>query len=736
MGGNTAIDLEYGIMNGDSGSPIYLDKGGLNGQVAGVVSGGSGSVYGSSLVYVRVRPYVTWITDTILANPDSRAVYIATIPDQILTLGETLNVTETSTGTEQGPLTPSFSLVNPPSGVSINSSTGQITWTPTPPQSGKVHTITVRVTEDGVVANSKDKSFTVTVLGNNSTTFWSWSAAPPNWSAVTVSGGAPYALNSATFPYIQGNTNNLIYQQITGTLPAWASVTVRIKAADFEQTWSTGGPIEYGFRSAQPTVANAASAFLHSAIATVPNHDSATALADGLGNTGGNVDHFFTFNTTSPLTNPWFAIRKNADGSRFAVDDIVITYLITDTDGDGLPDPQETAIGTNPAVADTDLDGLNDGDEVALGTNPLNTDSDQDAWADGYEVHTLATSPLDGNDPAGPGTTGIGINFVSSVGSGIGVSLPVNAYGGLPDVAQRNWNQTTPFSGTTGDTTRIATPQSGVIVDSSGTSTSMTMSCTMANLWSSGNETLTPYGPLYSGYLDTSAATPQAVVSLSGIPYANYDIYVYVGSSVTTGRTGRITDGVTTYSFTTKAVAGTAGIYVRTTDTGTSYPSANYALFTGKSGPNQTITYLRGNNNGGIQAIQIVPITVLSPYDQWADDHLLNPATSGLPTLDADNDGYLNLIEFLLYSDPADTGSRPMMILGENATDLSLTYQKAKAAIIETAVPQWSDNLKDWFTTGITITQVGEDSGSYTLKATVPKDGQTVRFLRLKATSP
>ncbi|MGK0189428.1 MAG: hypothetical protein ACI9R3_005245 [Verrucomicrobiales bacterium] len=42
-----------------------------------------------------------------------------------------------------------------------------------------------------------------------------------------------------------------------------------------------------------------------------------------------------------------------------------------DTDGDGLTDTQEIALGTNPAIADTDGDGYDDGLEIALGIDPL-----------------------------------------------------------------------------------------------------------------------------------------------------------------------------------------------------------------------------------------------------------------------------------------------------------------------------------------------------------------------------
>lgn len=65
-----------------------------------------------------------------------------------------------------------------------------------------------------------------------------------------------------------------------------------------------------------------------------------------------------------------------------------------DSDGDGLGDFTEAALGTDPNDPDTDDDGLSDGNEVAFGTNPLNSDSDNDNLADGAEV-ALGTDPLD-----------------------------------------------------------------------------------------------------------------------------------------------------------------------------------------------------------------------------------------------------------------------------------------------------------------------------------------------------
>jgi len=76
--------------------------------------------------------------------------------------------------------------------------------------------------------------------------------------------------------------------------------------------------------------------------------------------------------------------------------------LSGDSDGDGIPDDQEIALGLNPndpidAIEDTDQDGLSNAEEVALGTQIFVADTDGDGILDGVEVNGsngFVTNPL------------------------------------------------------------------------------------------------------------------------------------------------------------------------------------------------------------------------------------------------------------------------------------------------------------------------------------------------------
>jgi MYXO-CTERM domain-containing protein len=73
-----------------------------------------------------------------------------------------------------------------------------------------------------------------------------------------------------------------------------------------------------------------------------------------------------------------------------------------DLDGDGIPNGEETKIGTDPTKRDTDGDGLTDKEEIAAGTDPLRADTDGDKIKDGKDNCPLKRNP-DQSDYDGDG---------------------------------------------------------------------------------------------------------------------------------------------------------------------------------------------------------------------------------------------------------------------------------------------------------------------------------------------
>ncbi len=98
--------------------------------------------------------------------------------------------------------------------------------------------------------------------------------------------------------------------------------------------------------------------------------------------------------------------------------ELVGTARALDSDGDGLPDERELALGTDPHDRDTDGDLISDAIEVETDTDPLDTDTDHDGLNDGREDNNQNGVLDDGeSDPRRGDTDGGGMPDADEVRS-------------------------------------------------------------------------------------------------------------------------------------------------------------------------------------------------------------------------------------------------------------------------------------------------------------------------------
>jgi hypothetical protein len=93
---------------------------------------------------------------------------VLTVPaDQTIAEQTTLSVSASATDADLPANTLTFALPNPPSGMTINSASGAISWTPTESQGQTTNVITVTVTDNGNPSRSATNTFTVKVTEAN-----------------------------------------------------------------------------------------------------------------------------------------------------------------------------------------------------------------------------------------------------------------------------------------------------------------------------------------------------------------------------------------------------------------------------------------------------------------------------------------------------------------------------------------------------------------------------------------
>jgi hypothetical protein len=121
-------------------------------------------------------------------------------------------------------------------------------------------------------------------------------------------------------------------------------------------------------------------------------------------------------------------------------------------------------------------------------------------------------------------------------------------------------------------------------------------------------------------------------------------------------------------------------------------------------------------------------------YAVWAG--ALLPTGAQGKTTDHDGDGQNNLMEYAFGTNPASAGSFSSVVKVKNYSGqnhLAAEIQKYFAVDITYTV-QWSDNLSDWFTSGLTTVQ--NTTARLEVRDANPIGANARRFLRVLVSSP
>lgn len=343
---------------------------------------------------------------------------------------------------------------------------------------------------------------------------------------------------------------------------------------------------------------------------------------------------------------------------------------LADTDGDGLSDGAErlTAPPSNPLLADSDGDGLSDAAEKngSPQTNPMLADTDGDGAPDAWELQCRTDPALAASVPP-VFAQAIGLDFIQR--SKNSLLSPAEVAGVVP---QPNWNATYPsaeWAATVGTMNQIAGPVAGTLVNSAGAAPGVTATWSAPGAGSNGSSG-SPAAKVLEGFLSPSDSVP-AVLTLSNIPFASYDLIAYVGGSSNQYRgTAEIAGQPATRRFFLTEAATPFQGYTEATTTqaemdaavgSTTVPeeinrrrqaacrTGNYVRFRGLTGSSVAVEVREDLYGAGLCAVQLVDTAADRDADGMADSYEF---ANGLqPTVndaagDADGDGLTNLTEF------------------------------------------------------------------------------------------
>jgi hypothetical protein len=202
----------------------------------------------------------------------------------------------------------------------------------------------------------------------------------------------------------------------------------------------------------------------------------------------------------------------------------------------------------------------------------------------------------------------IGVNFTATrFGGGPYPILPAETAGLVPQI---NWNNSNPLGN--GSTSDIASPVPSRLVDNAGADSGAQIVWFNGNaeVNSSGGNT-TPNERLYRGLVEGSFFTlpsPQLTVTVSQIPYAQYDVYAYL-AGFSFDATSSVRIGNERYYYIQSSNFTTDGFIQATATSPQGAPLATYAIFRGLQSSSFNLEIIKETGNRpAIAGLQIVRV--------------------------------------------------------------------------------------------------------------------------------
>jgi alpha-tubulin suppressor-like RCC1 family protein len=158
------------------------------------------------------------------------------------------------------------------------------------------------------------------------------------------------------------------------------------------------------------------------------------------------------------------------------------------------------------------------------------------------------------------------------------------------------------------------------------------------------------------------------------------------------------------------------------------------------TGLSPATTYHYRVNAGGYNG-QDVTFTTLTPQQDWRQQYFGTTANSGAraDTADYDNDGIPNLIEWACNLSPTARSVLPAAV-ATNGANFEYTYSRSTAAVNmgSTFTVEWSDTLAagSWSSSGVVQTVLSDDGTTQQVKAVIPINAATAKFVHLSVTAP